>query len=183
MTTTKTTITEALAELKTIGKRIDKKREFIENYLYRQEALRDPLEKDGGSATAIAREFQALIDLNQRIIAIRRAIAAANANTEVTIGETTRTVADWLTWRREVAPGQQRHLRSVAHSINQMRGEAQRRGFGVLDTDHAGSGKPQDFVVNINELTLAQEIERLEERLGQLDGQLSLINATTLIEY
>lgn len=55
-----TTITEALAEIPTIEKRIEKKSEFILNYLYRQSAVRDPHEKDGGSSTLIHRELQAI---------------------------------------------------------------------------------------------------------------------------
>jgi hypothetical protein len=36
-------------------------------------------------------------------------------------------------------------------------------------------------VININEQELAKEIELLEDTLGQLDGQLSLKNATVPI--
>lgn len=43
------TITEALAEIKTVGKRVEKKREFIKAFLARQDGVKDPLEKDGGS--------------------------------------------------------------------------------------------------------------------------------------
>ena len=52
------TITEALAEIKTVGKRVEKKREFIKSFLARQDGIKDPLEKDGGSYQAIARERQ-----------------------------------------------------------------------------------------------------------------------------
>ena len=37
------TITEALAEIKTIGKRVEAKRTFINGILWRPEAIRDPL--------------------------------------------------------------------------------------------------------------------------------------------
>ena len=47
------TITEALAEIPTIEKRITKKQEFITNYLFRVSSTRDPHEKDGGSAELI----------------------------------------------------------------------------------------------------------------------------------
>ncbi len=55
---TKITITEALAEGTTIEKRIAKKRQFVRDYLFRQEQLRDPL--DGGSNIAISRELQSI---------------------------------------------------------------------------------------------------------------------------
>ena len=50
------TITEALAEIKTISKRLEKKRESIFNFVGRQDGIRDPLEKDGGSVEFIIRE-------------------------------------------------------------------------------------------------------------------------------
>jgi len=104
------TITEALAEIPTIEKRIEKKEEFILNYLYRQSSVRDPHEKDGGSNVLITREKQAIADLQLRLIKIRSAIQKANSENSITIGAQTKTITDWLTWRREIAPKQQRFL-------------------------------------------------------------------------
>ncbi|MFA5152932.1 MAG: hypothetical protein WC554_10255, partial [Clostridia bacterium] len=98
----KITITEALAEVPTISKRIEKKQEFIRSFLSRQSAVRDPHEKDGGSSVLIQRELQGIKDLQQRLIDIRSAIQNANAENVITVEGTTQTIADWLTWRREV---------------------------------------------------------------------------------
>ncbi len=38
-----------------------------------------------------------------------------------------------------------------------------------------------DLLVNIDETALAREIEQFEDTFGQLDGQLSLKNATVTI--
>src|SRR5438105_988378 len=113
------TITEALAELKTIDKRIEKKREFVLGYLLRQEMFKDPLEKDGGSVSAIRREMQAIHDLEERKISIRRAIQQANERNTVTVAKQTRAIADWLVWRREVAPIQQQFLANIRGKIEQ----------------------------------------------------------------
>ena len=43
------TCTELLAELKTIEKRIQTKRQFINEFAMRSGAFKDPLEKQGGS--------------------------------------------------------------------------------------------------------------------------------------
>jgi hypothetical protein len=40
---------------------------------------------------------------------------------------------DWLTWRREVAPEQQRYLNEMTSKINSMRQQAIRQGVGVTD--------------------------------------------------
>jgi hypothetical protein len=175
-----TTITEALAELKTIDKRIAKKREFVLGYLLRQEMFKDPLEKDGGSVSAIKRELQSIHDLEERKIVIRRAVQRANEQNTIAVGRQSRTIADWLVWRREVAPVQQTFLANIRTKIEQARQEAARKGAGLSAS--AESAKPNDVIVNVNEQELAREIEALEEILGTLDGQLSLRNATLTID-
>lgn len=179
------TITEALAEIKTIGKRISSKQEFVQTYLFRQEGLKDPLDKDGGSVEAVRREQQAMSDLFIRIIALRRGIQHANDTTQITIGGTTRSIADWLTWRRDVAPELQRQLSAIRTRLAALRTQAQRGGSAVIGAAVASvtqDAKPTDFIVNIDEAQLAVTSEGLEETLGTLDGQLSLKNATVMIE-
>src|SRR5262245_51260016 len=155
------TITEALAELKTIDKRIQKKREFVLGYLLRQEMFKDPLEKDGGSVSAIKREMQSIHDLEERKIAIRRAVQRANEENTVAVAGRARTIADWLVWRREVAPVQQSFLASIRTKIEQARQEAARKGAGLSAS--ADAAKPNDVIVNVNEQELARQIEALEE--------------------
>lgn len=176
---TKITITEALAEIPTILKRIEKKREFVQSFLYRQSAVRDPHEKDGGSSELIERERQAIVDLENRIIAIRNAIQNANQVNEITIGNQTRTINEWLIWRREVASGSKAFNGAIAAALKALRNEAMKKGLGVSDQD---KGYSADYIVNVNEKKLAETIENLEDTLGKLDGQLSLNNARLMIE-
>lgn len=182
------TITEGLAEIRTVMKRIAKKREAIGTFMVRLDALKDPMASEGGSVQFIAKELQAVKDLEERIIELRRQIAVANVTTQVTVEGTTRSIADWLTWRREVAPGRQQHLRLMQQHIEQMRKQAASKGANVV----SGWGSPQtaaivsdsnlqDIVINVSEKELAEEVEHIETVLGVLDGQLSLKNATTSI--
>lgn len=179
------TITEALAEIKTIGKRIAKKREAVQAYLARQEMLKDPLAADGGSVEFIKRERQAITDLEERVVGLRRAIARANAETVVAVNGDKRSIADWLTWRREVAPGKQQFLGALRNRVEQIRREALSKGVNVVAAASAvvsgGEAKPTDVLVNVSEAELSQEIEAVETELGTLDGLLSLNNATTQI--
>lgn len=175
----KITITEALAEIPTIAKRIDKKQKFVEAFLFRQSAVRDPHEKDGGSASLIEKEMQGIKDLQNRVINIRSAIQKANQENKITVGNETRTISDWLTWRREIAETHRAFLGHVASVLSNMRQEAVRKGLSVIDKDN---GYSADYVVNVNEKELADKIENIETVLGTLDGQLSLKNATILIE-
>lgn len=175
------TITEALAEIKTLGKRVAKKREFVQTYLARQDALKDPLLADGGSPEAIRRELQAITVLEQRVVELRAEIAAANASTPISIGGVSRSIADWLTWRREVAPARQQFLAQLRARIEGVRQQALSKGFAVVTASASvgDAAKPTDVLVNVSEAELAAEIEALEATLGDLDGQLSLKNATT----
>ena len=125
----------------------------------------------------IRRELQGIADLEQRLIDIRSGIARSNAVTKITIGDTTRTVTDWLTWRREIAEGQRSRMNNMAGALRQLRAKAQQTN-GKVGENVDG---PTDWVININERQLADQIEALETTLGSLDGQLSLRNATTTI--
>lgn len=176
----KTTITEALAEIKTISARIHKKREAVMRYFSRDAKLRDPLEKEGGSQEFVRKERQAIADLEGNIVTIRSAIQHANLRTSLTVGEQKRTVAEWFNWRREVAPGQKSFLQLMANQLTQVRQHAVRQGMVVTSAE---TYTPGEVFVAVNEQELAAQIEQMERILGDLDGQLSLLNATTTIEY
>lgn len=175
------TITEGLAELKTLAARIEKKREAIMPHLLRLAAMVDPLARDidGGQAEFIRRERQGIADLAGRYVAIRVAIQRANLNTMLTLGGEENTIAGWLIWRRELAEGEKKRLDDMARSIGNVRQEQRRQGRQVTSEGEASS---QDIVVNVSEVELAAEVERLETLLGELDGKLSLLNATTTFE-
>lgn len=177
------TITEGLAEIKTINKRIEKKRQYIGQYVGRLEGVKDPLEKQGGSVAIIAQERQAMSDLEARIITIRRGIQQANDTTNITVESVTRTISEWLTWRRDVAPSRRVWLSSLRDGMKNLRENAKRQGNAVVSaTAVTAEQAPTDLVINIDEHELGQEIEQLENILGQLDGQLSLKNATVMID-
>lgn len=175
------TITEALAEIKTIGKRIEKTESSMLGFLAHQFGIKDPLEAQGGSTQVVSSMMQSIIDLEQRIVTLRRGIAQANEKTLVTVASQTMSIADWLTWRREVAPKAQARLAKIAGSIRSVREQARRQGTAVV-APGAAAQQPSDVIINLDERQLANAIEHLEEVLGSLDGQLSLKNATTFIE-
>ena len=172
-------ITEALAEIKTLGKRIEAKRGGLMPYLARQDGLKDPLDKEGGSREFVRRERQAIRDLEERIITLRRGIQVANYITSLTVQGVERPIQDWLTWRREVAQGQKALLTSIRQAVQQARQQATQKGFAVVAS--GTPTQPTDLLINVDEAELAGEIDRLETTLGELDGQLSLKNATVSI--
>lgn len=178
-----TTITEALAELKTLGKRVESKRAFILSYVARQEIVRDPLANQGGSDAAIKAERQSVADLEERAVTIRLAINAANVATLVTVGSTTRSIAGWLTWRRDVAPKVKAFQATLRNQIMGVRQQAQQKGMQIVQNNQSGSdASDKNIIINVDEKALAEEIEAMETTLGTLDGLLSLKNATVLID-
>jgi L-lactate utilization protein LutB len=181
--TNKTTITEALQEIKTINKRLAGKRQSLQNYIARDSQMKDPLEREGGSVEFIKKERQAIGDLETRIVDIRTAIQHANLNTMLQLGDRKSSVAEWLTWRREVAPGTQAMLTGLSRQIQLIRDSATRKGGKVISAQEEGGAKQGEIVVHLNEKELLEQSEQMETVLGELDGKLSLINATTVIEF
>jgi len=186
----KLTITEALQEVKTIASRVDKKQNSIGNYIARDSRIRDPLEKTGGSTDFIKKERQAIADLRTRLISIRSAIQSTNLSSDFAICGITKKVADWLTWRREVSAGEKQFVDSMLAGIRRVRNEVQQKGGRVTATSMGSSAMsesysptdPPNIVVNVDEMELMKEQESIETCLGELDGKLSLFNATTFVE-
>lgn len=183
----KMTITEALQEIKTIGKRLEKKRASLSPYLARDSRARDPLAKDGGSEKFITSERQAISDLEDRIVSIRTAIQTSNLAASLQVGQKTRTVAEWLTWRREISGNQIAFLRTMAAGLSKLRTDVMQKGGKVVAAAVAVNeafdpSGPPEVVVNVDERKLISEQEELEQNLGDLDGKLSLFNATTTID-
>lgn len=176
----KITITEALAEIKTINARIDKRREAVMRYFTRDARLRDPLEADGGSVQFVQRERQAIHDLEERTVLIRSAIQQANMETKLAVRGQERTVSEWLNWRRDVSAKSKGFLGTMAQAISAARSQASKNGMRLAEADP--NAKPGEVVVAVGEKALSDEIEAMEALLGELDGKLSLVNATVLID-
>lgn len=173
------TITEALAEIKTINSRLDKKRATVLNYFLRPSTMNDPFEKEGGLETFVAREQQSINDLEKRIISIRATVQKSNnENTLEILGET-RTITEWLAWRKEVYPGRKNYLGQLTTKINNSRNVGKQTIVKDPVTEKQGE---LQIVVGLNESKLLEEIERIEEIYNTLDGKLSLKCATTVIE-
>jgi hypothetical protein len=171
----KTTITEALATLKTIGKRIEAKRHALQEHCAYDSRLKDPMDKAGGSEEFWKRETQAIADLQGRYITIRTSIQRANSSTTLTIRGVTRSIAGWLIWKRDIAPSQLMFMRTVGNSVRSQRDDLRRRSRQESET-------APDLAVSFNESEFLAQTEEVEALLADLDGQLSLFNARTEIE-
>ena len=175
------TITEALAELKLIKAKVEKKKAFVMGNLGRQEGAKDQLEKSGGTRAVVTSELQAIGDLHERIVRIRSAIAAANSASFVEIRGVRRSIADWLVWRRDVAPMVRGLESNLASGIAQLKQKAQAQGYRV-NVNANEALLPTDVIIELDEKALADKAEATQEILDTLDGKLSLHNATVQVE-
>jgi DNA repair exonuclease SbcCD ATPase subunit len=174
------TITEALQELKTLQKRIAAKREAIMPYVARPNQLKDPLEAKGGSLQHIKQERQAISDLEERYISVRDAIQTANHTTILSLGGKSQFISQWLTWKRDISSGQKLFLHQLSNGIKGLRQETVKKGNRLVDATVSTPGET-DVVVHVDEKALLEEQDKLEQLIGDLDGKLSLLNATTVI--
>lgn len=178
------TITEALAELRTIEKRLAKKRDFVKHNLHRPEQVADVFLDDGGMEAVVLREMQSIGDLEERAIRIRDAITASNQVTGLVVGEKSRTVHQWLVWKREIVS----HQISLRQAISS---ELVRAEQGIRDKVYRvqrGSDGPVEelpvrMVYALPRKRIMEELDEIETTLGQLDGKLTLSNSRTEITF
>lgn len=175
-------ITEALAEVKLIAKRIEKKKETIFNNLVRQEHVADPFQSAGGTPKFIKEETQAIGDLWDRLIRIREAIGKANLENEVTVEGQTRTIAGWLAWRREVQEQAQSFYGAIKDRTNNALQMAARNHQLYKPTEAAEPILVKTVSnVDLAKVTKAWEVAHAIE--DRLDGQLSLKNAQIQVSF
>lgn len=175
------TITEALAELKTLKARVEKKQQFVLENVVRPGVMVDPMAKEGGQEARVTQERQAVRDILKRMEAIRLSIMRKNLETELEVLGEKRSVQGWLTWRRDIQPLVVSFTKAIADRVRQARQPGMWKQVNFQSNEDL-----QKFlaavVVNVSELEVQKDWERMEEIMGTLDGKLSLHNATNMIE-
>ena len=175
-------ITEAMSEIKLFVKKISSQREFILRNLTREEWRKDPFEKDHTSQEAqVKAAIQSINDLEKNIVAYRYAITKANMEERISLEGMDMSVAEWLIWRREVLPLRRQLLGNLANQMASSVREQQavQRSYSSKDTEKI---QPTNYIVNISEKWLKEEVEKLEAIEQRLDGQLSMINANMEVQ-
>lgn len=176
----KMTVTEALSEVNLIKKKIKSKQEKIRGALFRVEHVKDPFESDGGSEKMIQSEHQSLSDLNRRLEKIRSGISRANLETTITLGEEEKTIHDWLIWKREIATDYTTFVKDICNVVK-VNNDAQAKNPQVYKDDE-GKIHLVKPITNVDYSEWLKRHEKLIEKYENLDGKLSLKNATILIQ-
>jgi hypothetical protein len=178
----KMTIAEALSEVKLMEKKLEKKHLFVLANLSRFDHIKDTFEKDGGATKALNSELQSINDLNKRLERIRASIAKANLDTNVTVGEDTRSLHEWITWKREIAP---RHIKFIdaIHTSLKTRIDKETNNPTAFKDEEKNQVKLAQLVTHLSYQDFIKQSEKLHDLLQTVDGKLSLKNATIVIEF
>lgn len=177
----KMTITEALSEVNLIKKRLEhKKRTFVPLTVKAEHAV-DPYAGEGGSAVFLKKELQSINDLYARLIKIRGAISKANIEHTITIGERTQSIHDWLTWKREISKDETSFINSVVSGVTTARQQLDKQP-GCYDAPD-GTKKLIVLQTNVDFPGFVKKQEEMAMLFEQLDGKLSLKNATIVVTF
>ena len=176
---TKMTITEALSEINLIKKKLEHKKTAMQTLLIKADHVKDIYESEGGVTKHLQKEFQALSDLRRRFVSLRAAISEANLNHEITVGEKTLSIHDWLTWKREIAKEEQNHANYIVTTVNNYMTQSSKNPQCYDDAE--GKKHLVTFTPTVDLAEWVKKQERLNDLLENLDGQLSLKNATILV--
>lgn len=177
----KMTITEALAEIKLILKKIDKLQKVVNSNLFRYEHSKDPFESDGGSRMFAEASLQSIKNLYQRLSKIRAAITKANLENSLTIGDTTLSLHEWLTYKREIAKPTIAYYLELQNSLKQKMDEHDKRPQ-VYKDEATGKIEIAKLHASLDYAKIVAENQKLSDIEQTLDGKLSLKNATIVIE-
>jgi len=178
----KITITEALAELNLIKKKIEKKKPDILNNLLRYEHVADPFLKEGGSQQYIAAEIQSINSLRERFVKIRSAIAKINTETHITVNNVTRTINEWLNWKRDQATDDLLFRQQISATLKTQMDRLANSSQVPVYKDDKGENHFVKWATNTSYSEHLKAAEEIQAILDTLDGQLSLKNATIVIE-
>jgi hypothetical protein len=177
----KITITEALSELQLIKKKAEKKAGTVLQNLTKPKHVPDQLEKEGGSREFLRREMQAISDLNDRYVRLKGAIAKANLSNLITINSKSMFIHDWLIWKRDIAQKEISQARTIYTDVKRQM-DTHQRAPQVYKDDKDGTMKLLEIEPNVDYSDYLKKTEELEDTFEKLDGQLSLKNATIVVE-
>lgn len=197
------TVTEGLVELKTLDKRIYKamEKEFIAVYM-NSEKDSEKVKEFSKSAKA---NYQSVVDLIDERAKVKAAIVKSNAETEVTIGGKTMTVAEAIEKKSSIEYQKILHdklKRAYADAVsisvkqnNVVEGKIDRLLEALVSSDKTVSAEDQKHTAEIymesngcfvsDPIGIQNEVDKLDKEIttfeAEVDTVLSISNAKTFI--
>lgn len=174
------TITEALSEINLLKKKIEDQDTTAWSMLVRAAHVPDLYEKHGGSESMIQKSWQSATDLRKRLVYLRSQISLANITNKITLNGDEMSIFDWLTWKREIYPNL---LKSFEQQIKILKDSiAKESQRPEVWKDEQGNTKLVSYIRNADVKVLEDSHRKVVDTYGKLDGQLSLRNATIIVD-
>jgi hypothetical protein len=167
-------LAEALTSIKTDKKKWETDKNFVMANVVRDDRLKDSLEAQGGTKTVLQRTLQSMEDHETQIVAKLYAIQGANREVKLTIGSKTKSVGEWIIWRREVAPMREKRFNELLSRIEQSKQMVNNPRYVA-----AAPGQDLKVLVEIDEKKLLDTMKEHQDIMGAIDSKLSVLNATT----
>lgn len=178
---TRLTITEALSEINLLKKKLESARNEMRTNLIRAKHMPDTFAAEGGLLKHNEAVMQSITDMGLRLVSIRSAIARANLANTITIGSATRSIHDWLTWRREVMEADAKCISDILARLRTHNDTASRQPQVYKDAE--GTVHLIEYELGLDIPALLKQVDAFTEVREKLDGQLSLKNATIVIDF
>lgn len=173
---------EALKNLKTIEKRIEKNSAQIPEYAAYVNTENPHFETAEKQETEVAALVQSNLDLASEYLRLKTAIEYTNLNTKVTIGTRTHSISELITLRgAKNRPGTGRFAMGTYGSLHPQRAvgrlqQTYNRPGGVNITE------PPKVVLAYREEDKQKALRDWEEFLSAIDGKLEVVNAETELQ-
>lgn len=178
------TITEALSEINLITKKIEKKKPEVIGSLVFFEGQTDPYMSEGGTKAFYHKTMRSIKDLQDRLMKIRKAIHQKNIETTLSVDGVTKTMDEWLTWKKDIYPVYSSLLQIMETGLSTEveKNKKSPRVFKTNPQDVNEEFKLTKLIPSVDLGELQKEREQIISIYEKLDGQLSLKNATTTID-
>lgn len=165
---------EALKNLKTIEKRVEKNCAQITEYCAYVSVETPHFETQEKQTQEVASLIQANRDLTTEYLRLKSAIEVTNLNTSVTIGERTHSVSELVTIRRVCGKFVANTLNALTPRIATTRlQQAFNRPGGINITE------PPKVIAAYREEDKNKALREWEEFTSSIDGRLEVVNAET----
>ena len=175
------TITEALAEIKLISNKLEKKRQFVLQNTMKVKQAPDSMAADGGIKQVIQSELQSIADLEDRLCGLRWAIMRTNTTEIIEIMGKVRTLYEWLVWRKEVSNNQKYFYKQI-YDVTKNEMDSLAKAPRLYKPNDDSTPTLVEIEPNLDYMSYAAKAATVGEILDKLDGILSLKNATLLVD-
>jgi hypothetical protein len=168
-------VIEALKNLKTIQKRMEKNCQEITQYCAYVSTETPAFETEDKQRGEVQSRIQANLDLEEEYLRLKRAIEATNLAVKVTIGTRTFTITELISIKRVLGKFHTATYSALnPNAVMQRLNEVFRKGIDGTN--------PAKVIVLYKEEDKNRNLRDWEDFMSQIDGKLEVLNAETELQ-